>query len=74
VYINSAVNIVNTIVNRYYAFVGQILVYYVYYIIFIKFIIVLLRHAVAQLVEALRHKPEGRWCDSRWCHWNFSLT
>jgi len=24
---------------------------------------------VAQLVE-----PEGRGFDSRWCHWNFSLT
>jgi hypothetical protein len=32
------------------------------------------RHAVAQLVEALRHKPEGRGIDSRWCHANFSLT
>jgi len=31
-------------------------------------------HAVAQLVEALRCKPEGRGIDSRWCHWNFSLT
>jgi hypothetical protein len=30
--------------------------------------------AVAQLVEALRYKPEGRGFDSRWCHWNFSLT
>ena len=30
--------------------------------------------AVVQLVEALRHKPEGRRFDSRWCHWNFSLT
>jgi hypothetical protein len=29
---------------------------------------------VAQLVEALRYKPEGRVFDSRWCHWNFSLT
>jgi hypothetical protein len=29
---------------------------------------------VAQLVEALRYKPEGRWFDFRWCHWNFSLT
>jgi hypothetical protein len=28
-------------------------------------------HAVAQLVEALRYKPEGRGIDSRWCHWNF---
>jgi hypothetical protein len=26
------------------------------------------------VVEALRYKPEGRWIDSRWCHWNFSLT
>jgi hypothetical protein len=29
---------------------------------------------VAQLVEALRYKPEGRDFDSRLCHWNFSLT
>jgi hypothetical protein len=25
-------------------------------------------HAVAQLVEALRYKPEDRGFDSRWCH------
>ena len=31
-------------------------------------------HAVAQLVEALRYKSEGRGFDSRWRHWNFSLT
>jgi hypothetical protein len=31
-------------------------------------------HAVAQLFEALRYKPEGRGFNSRWCHWNFSLT
>jgi hypothetical protein len=31
-------------------------------------------HAVAQLVEALRYKPEGRVFDSRWSHCNFSLT
>jgi hypothetical protein len=24
--------------------------------------------------EALRYKPERRGFDSRWCHWNFSLT
>jgi hypothetical protein len=29
---------------------------------------------VVQLVEALCYKPEGRWFDSRLCHWNFSLT
>jgi hypothetical protein len=32
-----------------------------------------LGQAVA-LVEALRYKPEGRGFDSRWCHWNLSLT
>jgi len=32
------------------------------------------RHAVAQLVEALRYKPKGRRFSSRWCHWNLSLT
>ena len=31
-------------------------------------------HAVAQLVEALRYKPEGRGFDSQLSHWNFSLT
>ena len=31
-------------------------------------------HAVAQLVEALRYKAEGRGFDSRWSYWNFSLT
>ena len=29
---------------------------------------------MAQLVEPLRYKPEGRGFDSRWCHWIFSLT
>jgi len=29
---------------------------------------------VAQLVEALRYKPEGGGFDSRWCYWNFLLT
>jgi hypothetical protein len=31
-------------------------------------------HAVAQLVEALRYTPENHEFDSRWCHWDFSLT
>jgi hypothetical protein len=29
---------------------------------------------VAQLVEALCYKSDGRGFDSRWCHWNSSLT
>jgi len=41
---------------------------------FIGVIIKIKGHAVAQLVEALRCKSEVRWFDSRWCHWNFSLT
>jgi len=27
-------------------------------------------HAVAQLVEVRRYKPEGRGFDSLWCHWD----
>ena len=26
------------------------------------------------MVMALRYKPAGRGFDSRWCHWNFSVT
>jgi hypothetical protein len=26
------------------------------------------------VVEVLLSKPEGRGIDSRWCHWNFSVT
>ena len=26
------------------------------------------------VVKMLRYKSEGLWFDSRWCHWNFSLT
>ena len=35
---------------------------------------VLYMAVVAQLFEALCYKLEGRGFDSRWCHWNFSLT
>jgi hypothetical protein len=31
-------------------------------------------HAGAQLAQALCVMPEGHGCDSRWGHWNFSLT
>jgi hypothetical protein len=30
--------------------------------------------SVVVISGALRYKPEGRGCDSRWFHWNFSLT
>jgi len=26
------------------------------------------------VVKAVRYKPAGRGFDSRWCHWNFSVT
>jgi hypothetical protein len=26
------------------------------------------------VVKVLRYKSEGRWFDSKWCHWDFSLT
>ena len=29
---------------------------------------------MAHSAEALRYKPKGRGFNSRWCHWNFSLT
>ena len=31
------------------------------------------KYSVAQLVEALRYKPEGRGFDSRWFHLNFFI-
>jgi hypothetical protein len=43
-------------------------------IIFCFLTVIQLGHAVVQLFEALRYKPEGRGFDSRWYHWNFSLT
>ena len=30
--------------------------------------------AVAQLDETVRHKPQGRGFDTRWCQWNSSFT
>jgi hypothetical protein len=37
-----------------------------------RLLILEMRHALVQLDEALRYKPEGRGFDSR-CHWNSSL-
>ena len=31
-------------------------------------------HRGGTVVKVLGYKSEGRWFDSRWCHWNFSLT
>jgi len=44
---------------------------FIQYARLLMFVVVHL-HALAQLGEALRYKPEGRGFDSRWCHWIFS--
>jgi hypothetical protein len=41
---------------------------------FIVCILIVLGYAAAQLVEALRCNSGGHGFNSRWCHWNFSLT
>jgi hypothetical protein len=53
--------------------VSFLAVMFVYILAFFISLALLLygRYAVAQLVEALRYKPEGRGFDSRWGHWNF---
>ena len=33
-----------------------------------------LRYCGGSMVKVLRYKSEGRWFDSRWFHWKFSLT
>ena len=41
---------------------------------YLKIINTPMLHALVQLVDALRYKPEGGGFDSRWCHWNLPLT
>ena len=42
--------------------------------VYISVLIQFRGYAVAQLVEALRYKPEGRRFDARWRNWIFSFT
>jgi hypothetical protein len=59
-----------SIANIEFDFLGWILVSFCFILL-----AVLVGYAVSQLVEkALRYKPECRGFESRWCHWNFSLT
>jgi hypothetical protein len=58
-----------SIINLEFDFLGWALLGF-YFIL----LAVVVGHAVAQLVEALRYEPEDCGFDSRWCHWNFSLT
>jgi hypothetical protein len=50
--------------------------YYYNYCIYniIIYVVHVSGYAVVQLVEALRYKPAGRWFESRWGHWDLSLT
>ena len=40
----------------------------------LKFYALYVRRRRTAVVKVLCYKSEGRWFDSRWCHWNFSLT
>jgi len=40
--------------------------------VYVERLVYITGHAVTQLVEALRYKPESRDFDSRRCNWNFS--
>jgi hypothetical protein len=48
----------------------QLLVNYVHYI----YIYICIGARGGVMVKALRYKPARRGFDSRWCHWNFSVT
>jgi hypothetical protein len=39
-----------------------------------KILFLLLGDRGSTVVKVLRYKSEGRWFDSRWCHWIFPLT
>ena len=39
-----------------------------------RFLRIVLIVDIVLTIVALRYEPEGRGFDSRWCHWNFSLT
>ena len=41
-----------------------------YFGLYIIYLYIYMGHALAQLVEAMRYKSEGRGFDSRWCQWH----
>jgi hypothetical protein len=43
-----------------------------FFLSFLPYLFIVARGGV--VVKALRYKPAGRGFDSRWCHWNFSVT
>jgi len=53
---------------------GQKLLKYVGVSIIIIITTIIIGARCGVVVKALRYKPAGRGFDSRWCHWNFSVT
>jgi hypothetical protein len=40
----------------------------------VRFVNVIAGGGGGTVVKVLRYKSGGRWFDSKWCHWNLSLT
>jgi hypothetical protein len=59
---------------RYYGTLTEVFWPQTAHLIFLHYRTECVGHAVTQLVEELRYKPEGRRFDSQWCHWKFSFT
>ena len=53
-------------------YILYIKIYYMLYIIYT--VIYYMGEHGGVVVKALRYKPGGRGFNSRWCHWNFSVT
>jgi hypothetical protein len=47
---------------------------YIYISVIIYVLYIYWHYRGGAVVEALPYKPVVRGIDSRWCHWNFSLT
>jgi hypothetical protein len=47
---------------------------YIYFFFIFIYICVYIGARGGVVVKALRYKPAGRGFDSRWFHWNFSVT
>jgi len=51
--------------NVYFSITSYIYIYIIY---------IYSKERGGTVVKVLCYKSEGRWFDSSWCHWNFSLT
>jgi len=64
------------IVHRYASSstISKLYIQFYAYSLFIVIYTQLLGDRGSSVVQVLCYKSEGRWFDSSWCHWNFSLT